>query len=592
MGVYPAMALPTPDFWKVYGHSYFQYNFGTRTQAGRSDATFRASLDIEHTNFANHSANGSRLSVDGQPNAGWARVMQNSNAGLSNFPYVSMGGAYLFCWGINDLGFNTDTQQFRDNWASSLRAVLSRCRMSTRREDDYGGTSATGNATYGAGFTNLGFTNDFSSGPSAAPGWATMRQAATTTSATFTITLPSDYTGSPVCICIIANPGVVGGTVTWSGTAGVTGTTSNSNLVPAAFLSRAITVKRITNLTSANASQTIIGTVTALDASGNVFFDSWWIESETPQPVILCNISKLTTAGYAIYTTPPTDAQVDTWNAVTAGVVAEFDSMVQVVDIDAAIGKAAGLTTDPKTPTYSFDGLHPSENGAGRIADACLAATRRLQPTTKMGGSVHVNPQSARRGALIAPRYPGLWYQSETFPNVAGTAYTAVSGDFWAVPFYISDGQSQISQWSVQLASSTVATTVMLALYDDRQLRGYPQYMHAQPCSTTALSLATGAGAKLSTTTAGNNGYILQPLDPGLYWWGLKIITAGTSTFTTFSGQSLFMPNNTAGSLGVFNGYKITGQGRTALPGMFPPGATASTNSPLVGFKILQVGEP
>jgi hypothetical protein len=592
MPLFPAQALPIPDYWKVYGHSYFQFNFGTRTQSGRADAVFRASMDIEHTNFANHACNGSRVSLDLLPNGGWARVMQNSNASLMNFPYVSMGGAYLFCWGINDLGYNTDTQQFRDNYAMCLRATLSRCRMSTRRDDDYGGTSATGNTTYGAGFTNLGFSNDFSSGPSAAPGWATIRQASSTTSATFTITLPSDYTGSPICIQMVANPGVAGGTITWSGTAGVTGTTSTSNLVPLALGAHTVCVKRITTLTSANASQTIIGTVTALDASGFVFFDSWWIESETPEPVILCNISKLTTAGYAIYTTPPTDAQVDTWNAVTAGVVAEFDSMVQVVDIDSAMGKAAGLTTDPKTPTYAADGLHPNENGAGRIADACLLAIKRLQPTTKMGGTVHVNPQSARRAAVIRPRVNGLWYQSDTYPNTAGTAYTAVSGDFWAIPFYVCDGQSQISQWSVQLASSSVATSVMLALYDDRQLRGYPQYMHAQPCSTTALSLAASAGAKLSTTTPGSNGYILQPLDPGLYWWGLKIITAGTTTFTTMSGQSPYMPNNTAGSIGVFNGYKMTGQGTTALPGMFPPGGVASTNSPLVGFKIQLLGEP
>lgn len=588
MAVFPALTQPVPDFWTIFGHSYMQYNFGTRTQAGRADAVFRATLDVEHTNFVNHAANGSRLSIDGLPNAGWARVMQNMNGYQSGAPYVGQGGAYLLGWGINDLGFNTDTAQFRTNYQMSLRAVISRCRMSTRKDDDI----AAG-IVYGSGFTSLAFSNDFSSGPTAAPGWATIRQCTTTgVNATFTITLPSDYTGAPICIALIANGGPVGGTVTWSGTAGVTGTTSTSDLVPAALSSRAITVKRITTLTSANASQTIIGTVSAIDASGTVFFDSYWIESETPNPVIVCNIAKLTATGYAVYSPAPTDAQVDTWNGLVNTVVAEFDSMVQVADIDSAIAKAT-LGVDAKTPTLAFDGLHPTEYGAGRIADAILLATKRLQPSTKMGGTVHMNPQSARRGAITEPRVNGEWYQPEAFPNVAGTAYTPVSGDFWAMPFCISDGQSKITRWSITMGSTnSPAMSLMLALYDDRQLRGYPQYMHAQPASSTALVLSTGAGTKLSVTSTGN-GFIDQPLDPGLYWWGMKVIATGTSaTVTTQSGQSPYLPNNSVGALSVCNAWKITGQGTGALPGMFPPGASKSTNGPVIGFQITQIGQP
>lgn len=590
----PIMSSPVvrpPDFWTIYGHSYFQYNFGTRSQAGRADAQFRSALDIEFNNIVNHSTNGARLLMSGLDQGGFGRVLQNITGSQLRAPYVAQGGAYLFCWGVNDLGAYGDTAQTRLAWQYALRTVISRARMSTLRDNDYSGAAGTGVIAYGAGFTSAPFTWDYTSG-------LNMHTATSTTNANITITLPTDYTGAPITLLFITQPGNVGGVVTFSGTAGITGTLDVSDVMPLASLARSPVPKRITTLTSANAGQTIIITVTSLDGSGSVNFDGYWIESETPPPVLVCGINKMNDNGWDVYplltgnTAAVNNAFVDTWNALTLGVIAEFDSMVQYVDLDAAID-AATLGVHTKTPTLSFDGLHPNEFGAGRIADACLSAVNRLRPTTILGPTAQLNPQSGRSAALTQPYRDTFWYTSETTGGTAGTAYTPVSGDVFAIPFWVSGGQMQVTQWSMERLGGTVATTVFMVIFDDRQLRGYPQYMHAQPANSTALSVGFGAGIFTSTTTPGSNGYILQPLDPGLYWAAVKFVATGTGvTWRTLAGQSRWLPNlsNSGGGNVLVNGYKLTGQGTGAFSGLFTQGATQVNFCPIIGLKMQQLG--
>lgn len=591
----PIMSSPVvrpPDFWTIYGHSYFQYNFGTRSQAGRADSQFRSALDIEFNNIINHSTNGAKLLNDGLAQGGFGRVLQNITGSQFNAPYVAQGGAYLLCWGINDLGTHGDTAQTRLAWQYALRTVISRARMSTLRDNDYSGAAGTGVIAYGGGFTSSPFTWDFSSG-------INTHTATVVGSATVTITLPTDYTGAPVTLLFIAQPGNDGGVITFSGTAGITGTLDVSDIMPAASLTRSPVPKRITTLTSANAGQTIIATMSSVDAGGNVDFDGYWIESETPPPVLVCGMNKMNDNGWDIYallaanSSAVNNAFVDTWNALTLGVIAEFDSMVQYVDLDAAID-AATLGVHAKTPTLAFDGLHPNEFGAGRIADACLSAVNRLRPTTILGPTAQLNPQSGRSAALTQPYRHGFWYTAETTGGTGGTAYTAVAQDVWSIPFWVSGGQMQVTQWSVEkVANNTVAPTVFMVIHDDRQLRGYPQYMHAQPANSTALSLGIGAGIFTSTLTPGNNGYILQPLDPGLYWLTIKIVVPGTATtLRSLGGQSRWIPNltNTGGGNINVTGYKLTGQGTGPFSGLFTQGATQTTFAPYIGLKMQQLG--
>ncbi len=250
--------------------------------------------------------------------------------------------------------------------------------------------------------------------------------------------------------------------------------------------------------------------------------------------MLVCNTARLLTAGYAGYFGGMGDSDVVTFNAALYPVIAEFDGMVQVVDIDSALNK--------DTTKFGADGLHPNELGAAAISDAILAAVRRL-PANKWGVAAAIQPPSPRTAAVVVPVINGQWYTSQSMGGPNGTAYTAVAGE--------------------------------------------------QPANTagTPLSLATGAGAKLSTTTSGANGYLSAVPDPGLYWLVLKIITAGTTTFRTCKGPSLWMPNVSAGAGGVAPcGWKVTGLGATALPGTFPQqalfSATAADNAPMIGLLI------
>jgi hypothetical protein len=579
MPVSPAGVAQVPNYWTVFGHSYFQHTFGTRTQAGRADALFRNLLNVDHTSFANLAITGSTLTHQGAAQGGYARLLQNvtgfelgTNAGLG--PYVAGGGSYLLTWGINDLGFNGNTAQFNSAYIQALRMAISRCRMSVLRDDDYAGGAGTGVITYGAGFTITFFNSEIASGN-------TLHTCNTTgANATVTITLPTDYNGEVVALSFICNGGVNGGVVTFSGTAGVTGTLSLSNIMPATSLSTSPVIQRIKNLTSANAGQTIIITVTSLDAGpGVVLFDGYWLEAKNPPPVLVCNTARLLTAGYAGYLTGIGDADVNTFNALLPALVAEFDGMVQIVDIDSALNK--------DTNKFAFDGLHPNELGAAAMSDAILAAVRRL-PANQWGVAASIQPPAPRSAAVVLPVINGLWYTSQSDGGPNGTAYTSVAGDVWAIPFEVTSGFSRWVQWDVELITSTVATTVLMCIYDDRRYLGYPQQLYQQPANVagTPLSLATGAGAKLSSTTPATNGYLNIAPDPGLYWLALKIITAGTTTFRTIKGPSLFLPNMTGAGLGGVApcGFKLTGQGATALPGSFPAGGVASDNAVMIGL--------
>lgn len=560
-----------------------QHTFGTRSQAGRADAILRSALDIEFTNWHNHAVSGARLSVEGPTQGGFARLLQSFTASTAGAPYVSQGGCTILCYGINDLGNNTDTAQYREAYRLALRMAISRCRMSTHRDDNFSASAGTGVTTYAASWTNAASAGgEYHSG-------ITLRSCNTTTTSTITITLPTAYDGSPIYISFLANPGVAGGTITFSGTAGITGTLSTSNIMPSASINHSPVGRRITTLTAANAGQTILMDVTQVDAASNLLFDGWWIEAATPPPVLVTNIAQLPAAGYATYGTPPTDAQVVTWNTVITDVIAEFDSMVQLVDVDKTMDK----TNTPEV--FGTDGLHPNELGAAKIADACIAAIRRLRPVvTKYGATASMNPSSSRIGSMLRPMIDANFYCTDTALGPNGSPYTVVSGDMFATPLMVTDSKMSATQWAIELVTSSVSTTMFFGLYDDKDFLGYPQWINQNslPTNAGALTLTASAGVKLSSTTQGNNGYISQPLDPGLYWFVSKFATAGTTTVRSLGGPSFYMPSaSTAGAGGVtYNGWKLSGQGTGIPSGRFPTGATPVNNCPMLAVKMTRLG--
>ena len=584
MPLAPGPVYQTPDFWAVFGHSYMQYAFGTYTQNGRADALFFAAMDTEPANKRNWAVNGSRACIEGYSTGGFARFFKGSKKPQRGGPYTSDGGAALFCWGINDLGLAGFTTQFKTAYQHAMRTVISRWRMAVIYENDFQIGTRT---SYGAGFGSVaavGYTSNDTAH------WCT-----STTNANFTLTLPSDYNGEVVSVCLVGAGGVAGGVVTWGGTAGMSGTTSTSNILPSSAVSHCPVVKRFVNgggvslLTSANAGQTITGTVNTLDAGGAVMLDFWGLESKYPAPVIVCNAARLPAAGYTTNypswtgTEASRDQDVLDLNSNLSSLVAEFDGMVQIADMDSVISKDSTL--------LASDSLHPNEYGAAAIVDAIQTARKRLTPTST-SQTRNFNVPAPRAGGLRRPRRSGLWYTADNNPGPSVTTYTMVAGDLWAIPVQVTEAREFWNRLVIEKTAATAAGTIRWGVYDDVGWDAYPGEIVSEPTAASgALTTGTLAGTVLSPTSG--NGSFQTVMDPGLYWLSLLVVTAGTTvTLVTLDGPNGVMANaNTTGAsfqtLGsIPNGYKLTGQGTSAMPTSWPAAGVATAGAPYIGFQV------
>lgn len=592
---------PYPAFLNCYGHSYMQIAFGTRTQQGRIDGYVRS---VMHTGpgpdgWQNHSISGAKLTSDTQSQGGWTRMMYYARG--SNLvspvggPYVPNGGAFLFVWGINDLGALTNTVQANTAYQHAMRACISRARASVVYRNDYPNST---NLAFGAGFISQSFSWDYSSGNQT-------YKTITTVNATVTFTLPSDYKGETVAICFLWDPsagGGSGGIVTFSGTAGVSGTFNMQQLLPNTATSKLPVVFRVKNLTAANAGQTIVSTVTTLGASGDVLFDSCWLESSTPSPVVVCNTARLRdNAAYSIYpawtsSQVSADSDVQTFNTYLNSVVAEFDGMVQIADIDTALGK------NPNA--YGTDGLHPNEWGAAGCADAIANAYTACIPQSTYGEASNMQSQSPVSGVISRPHKTQQWY----LPDAGGinplgvNEYTILAQDAFAIPFYVSQGQTRWANWSLTFGSQAASTapTVNFVVMDDRTYQGYPQNITDASANGAALSIGT-SGTFTSTNTPGQNGFLGSVKDVGLYWLVILFVTAGSpnpGTLRTIKGPSMFMPglSNTGAPIsGNPCAWYNSGAGVGPIPQNFqgislgqPGFSTLVDNPPAIGIKMGQ----
>jgi hypothetical protein len=567
---FPRQAYNKPDVWNWFSHSYGDGNAGSYDQTGRMDAVFRQMMDIEFTNWRKYSVSGARLVVEGASAGGWATFFRETSGGKfpsKTFPYTGEGGALAMVFGINDLGtLGGATTQILAAYEHALRSVVSRWRASTIREESHASVVFGGTWTLDSGMQDRASSS-------------TVRYHATT-GGTFTITLPSDYDGSPISICLTGRNGTNGGTVTYSGTAGVTGTQVTNDVMPSGSLSACATVKRITNLTSANAGQTIIGTVTA--NTGLVYFDCWWIESKSPPPVLVANVAKLPSspgylAKYPSWTVTPTgsyDGDVNAMNAVITSVISEFDGMVQLADIDGALAANANNFSD---------GLHPNDLGAAKCADAFMDAVNRLTPNAQYGVASQMNTPAAKSAAVRTLSRSAFWYAPEyaSAGTVAGTA-----GTMFAMPLQITEARTRWTNWAMEVSggtSITVGYNLRFGLYNDLNYTGYPDTLLQEMTVAGALSTSTTTGVK--TSNAG--GFIWQP-DPGFYWLVSKVETLATGTSVTLRtcvGPNRYMPNaTTSGGLASagYMAWQLTGQAAGVFPSTFPTGGTLVTSCPVV----------
>jgi len=574
-------------YWNMFGHSYGMTTVGTLYQTGRFDAIVRGALDIEHLSWQNHCVTGAQVTNQGRSQGGYARVLQEITKSTRTAPYAANGGGYLFCWGINDIGISGNSSQMRTAWKHAMRTVISRARASSIRSD------ADASLAYGAGFTQATATQDFTSG-------STIHRATSTTSATITLTVPADYKGETIAMCFIGAAGVFGGAGSWSGTASFASgapTLSTSNIMASG--THCPVIQRFKGV-AADAGKTLIFTATSVDASGEIDFNGYWIEADNPNPVIVCNIARLTTAGYAGYNTwsasqASADTDVGNFNSDLASVVAEYDAMVQIADIDTPLNKGVPPASAPAgvSTTLASDGVHPNEFGAALCADAVIAAIGRLTPTANIGQSAQLQVDAPQAAAARRPRLSGSFY----IPEIQvwdGTAYTAVQGHLFAIPVVITEARERWIQFQLEQtnAPTTSGSSIRWGIYDDVGWTGQPQCLVVEATSAGALALGTTSGLKVSP--ASGSGQLNQPLDPGLYWVALKIDALGTtaSTIRAANGPNPYMPvaDWVAGTPSKALAWRVTGQAAGALPTTFPAGATAvgtaAGSCPVVGFKI------
>lgn len=583
---YPTVAR-VPGNWEAFGHSYFMTTVGTLYQTGRMDAIVRSSLDIEHFSWRNHCVTGAQLVLQGRSTGGHARILQEVTKSTRTAPYAANGGGCMLVYGINDIGNQGTTTTVRNAWKNALRLAISRWRASSIKED------SDASISWGAGWVSAGSTQDFSSG-------TTIRNATATTNANGTITLPSDYNGQWITLCFVGAGGAFGGDITFSGTASFTGSigtvTTDNGMLAASHCPVVVRVKG----TSADAGKTIIMTVSRVTASGAVGFDCYWIEADNPPPVIVCNIARLTTAGYAGYPTwtssqAGADTDVANFNSDLASVVAEFGSMVQIADIDSAINKGTPPAGSPSgvTTLFASDGVHPNEFGAALCADAITTAVNKLVPEGPLGDAAYRQVDAPMAAAARRPRLSGNFYIPE-FQTIDGTAYTAVQGHMFAIPVVITEGRERWIQFQLEQtnAPATSGSSIRWGIYDDVGWTGYPQCLVVEATSGGVLALGTTSGLKVSP--ANGAGSLNQPLDPGLYWIGFKIDALGTtaSQIRAGNGPNPYLPvaDWVAGTMSKAMAWRVTGLSAGVLPTTFTTGGTtvgtAAGSCPIIGFKI------
>lgn len=275
------------------------------------------------------------------------------------------------------------------------------------------------------------------------------------------------------------------------------------------------------------------------------------------------------------------DTDVGTLNGWMTTVVAEFDSMVQIADLDTALG------SDAKVPAglYSYfntDGLHPNEYGSGVAASVMFQALQRCTAAV----TADMVPLEAIAIASPIPgndRWPrrqiGSVYLAPCSALSTLATFTAI-GTLFAIPIVITESGEKWGGAQIEVTTAySTQTTLRWGVYDDPNWVGYPQNLWKEP--TSGGTVATGTTTGVKSLTALN-----WTMEPGLFWIILKSETAGVAgSVRSILGPTPLMPQwLTAGGASAPIGWTITGLAAAVLPNQFPAGATMSTNVPAVGI--------
>jgi len=284
------------------------------------------------------------------------------------------------------------------------------------------------------------------------------------------------------------------------------------------------------------------------------------------------------------------DTDLQNLNSTITTVVNSFDSMVQLADVNTAMGIGGTGTLPTNVYTTSADGYHPNAVGAALATNAIFAAIKKLVPVADGLGTLGVLETQTPQGYPVAPKRniirPGSNVYLPEF-GVWGATYTAVAGDTFAIPFWVSEGGANITAFQVQQtnAPATAGSNVRFGIYDDTMFTGYPCNLRYEVTSGGAFAMGTTAAIK----TIGTNTF--GWLRSGLYWQVFKIDSLGTtaSIVNTIGGPSPYMPQwLAAGGTASPIAWKVTSVAAGALPNEFSALAagTAVTTAPAVGMTI------
>jgi hypothetical protein len=314
--------------------------------------------------------------------------------------------------------------------------------------------------------------------------------------------------------------------------------------------------------TSADAGKTIVATVAGLIATDNstVDFDSVWIEANNPPPFVVEKMPRFAWASPYLYIST---AQQAALNTDTAAVVAEFDSMVAISDIDTpwyshsanltnsalnntTAGTITGITLDANGTDFAANiGTVITHNGedmlitavSGSYPSYTISVTRGYHSTTKV---VHTS------GTMVSDQY--LMHTDGIHPNGFGHGVRAkVAYD----TFNSILANTTAQQYNIAMSGGNETQdnrTPVLGLVDNNYL--YPQNVNtwatnavtlnkliAIPVYIPQLCILTEIGAATSAAAAGVLRFGVYDLDQARSRPGSLIQDFGTVSNNVISND-------------------------------------------------------
>jgi hypothetical protein len=279
------------------------------------------------------------------------------------------------------------------------------------------------------------------------------------------------------------------------------------------------------------------------------------------------------------------DSDVTSLNSTIATAVGTFDSMVQIVDLDTPLG------TDP-APTgilsyFAYDGLHFNEYGIQQFVKAILLAASKIQPATTTVAPLGIVEACAFPAVIPAPRravVSNAGYYLPEGASLQSTSYTAVAGDMFAYPMYITDPTVSLGAFIAEQtnAPATAGSNIRVGYYDDVNFTGYPQCLRNEMTSGATFAMGTTSGVK-TLATAGTTWYAGH-----LLWVVFKIDSLGTtaSQIRNVIGPNPYLPSwLVAGGQLTPICWKLTGQAAGVFPTIFPTGGVLTSSGPAIGVQ-------